>query len=130
MSLLENWFEWFRRNRFIYHMLFLSPMDHSLDIYKLFFGSLANPNRLRIIITLRKEAMNVTEICKKLGFEQTMVSHNLKRLEQCGMVFAEQKGKNRYYSLNNKTIKPLMELIDKHTYQYCRHIVPGVENHL
>jgi len=108
-------------------MSFLSPMDYSLDIYKLFFGSLANPNRLQIIITLRKEAMNVTEICKKLGFEQTMVSHNLKRLEQCGMVFAEQKGKNRYYSLNNKTIKPLMELIDKHTHQYCRHIVLGVE---
>ena len=108
-------------------MLIISYMDNSLEVYKLFFGSLANPNRLQIIITLCKQAMNVTEICEKLGFEQTMVSHNLKRLERCGMVFAEQKGKNRYYSLNNKTIKPLMELIDKHTHQYCRQVVHGVE---
>lgn len=104
-------------------MLILSCMDNSLDVYKLFFGSLANPNRLQILTILRTGAMNVTEICKKLKFEQTMVSHNLKRLETCGMVFAEQRGKNRYYSLNNKTIKPLMELIDKHTYQYCEHVV-------
>lgn len=102
-------------------------MDHTQEVYNIFFGSLANPNRLQIIIALRQGAMNVTEICDKLRFEQTMVSHNLKRLELCGMVFAEQKGKNRYYSLNNKTIKPLMELIDKHTHQYCRHIVHGVE---
>lgn len=94
-------------------------MGHNLPIYGLFFTSLANPNRLQIVSFLRQKSMNVTEICQATNFEQTMVSHNLKRLERCGMVFVEQKGKNRYYTLNKKTIKPLLQLIDNHINQYC-----------
>ena len=89
------------------------------DAYKLFFSSLANPNRLQIINLLRKGKKNVTEICQQTGFEQTMVSHNLKRLERCGMVFMEKDGKHRYYSVNKKTIKPLLELIDAHMKEFC-----------
>lgn len=94
-------------------------MDHKPDIYQFFFGALANPNRLEIINILRQGKKNVTEICKVTGFEQTMVSHNLKTLEWHGMVFKEKQGKFRYYSLNKKTIQPLMELIDAHMKAYC-----------
>ena len=105
--------------------MFLSCMGHSLAVYKIFFTSLANPNRLHIINILRKGSKNVTELCLATGFEQTMVSHNLKRLERCGMVFVEQKGKNRYYTLNHKTIIPLMKIIDAHMDQYCSKIHEG-----
>lgn len=91
----------------------------SLPIYKLFFASLSNPHRLQIVNVLRQQKLNVSEITAKTGFEQTMVSHNLRRLERCGMVFAEQRGKNRYYTLNHKTIKPLLKLIDNHVKEYC-----------
>tara|TARA_Y100000310_G_scaffold130227_1_gene129419 strand:+ start:1382 stop:1702 length:321 start_codon:yes stop_codon:yes gene_type:complete len=87
--------------------------------YKLFFSSLANTNRLAIINVLRAKRRNVSEICQETGFEQTMISHNLKRLERCGMVFSEKKGKHRYYSVNNETIKPLLGMIDKHMKKYC-----------
>jgi ArsR family transcriptional regulator, cadmium/lead-responsive transcriptional repressor len=91
--------------------------------YRLFFSSLANKNRLKIINCLRKDKKCVSEICQVTGFEQTMVSHNLKRLERCGMVFVEQKGKHRYYSVNKETIKPLVEMIDAHMKKYCCKIV-------
>ncbi|MBS3130824.1 winged helix-turn-helix transcriptional regulator [Candidatus Woesearchaeota archaeon] len=94
-------------------------MDHPTGAYSIFFTSLANPNRLQIINVLRQGRKNVTQLCKATGFEQTMISHNLKRLERCGMVMAEQKGKFRYYSLNKETIKPLMSLIDSHMKEYC-----------
>lgn len=94
-------------------------MNNSLPVYEIFFTSLANPNRLQIVNILREGSKNVSEICRATGFEQTMVSHNLRRLERCGMVFVEQKGKNRYYTLNQKTIKPLLQLIDNHINQYC-----------
>ena len=94
--------------------------------YKLFFGTLANHSRLKIINTLREGAKNVTEICIKTGFEQSMVSHNLKMLEYHGMVFKEKKGKFCYYALNKKTIKPLLELIDDHMQQYCCKILEGI----
>ncbi len=100
-------------------------MDHSLPVYKIFFTSLANPNRLQIINFLRQGRKNVTEICQGTGFEQSMISHNLKRLERCGMVFVERQGKNRYYNLNEKTIKPLLKLIDAHMGQYCAKIHQG-----
>jgi len=93
--------------------------------YGIFFGTLANKNRLKIINLLRKGTKCVNEICNNLGFNQTTVSHNLKRLERCGFVFVEKKGKHRYYSLNQKTIKPLMSLIDEHMHEYCEKIAMG-----
>jgi DNA-binding transcriptional ArsR family regulator len=98
-------------------------MKHKLETYQLFFGSLANPNRLQIINLLRKGKKNVQEICEATGFEQTMVSHNMKRLEKCGMVFASKVGKYRYYGLNKTTIRPLMKIIDEHMSVYCAHII-------
>ena len=93
--------------------------------YKLFFSSLANTNRLAIINCLRQGRKTVSEICNSTGFEQTMVSHNLRRLERCGMVFAEQNGKYRSYSVNRETIRPLLEMIDNHMKEYCYHVIKG-----
>ncbi len=93
--------------------------------YDIFFGTLANKNRLKIINLLRRGAKCVDEISKELKFNQTTVSHNLKRLLRCGFVFVKQKGKHRYYSLNKKTIKPLMGLIDKHMHEFCEKIAKG-----
>lgn len=90
--------------------------------YKLFFRTLANGQRLEIINSLRKSPKNVTQICKELGFNQTTVSHNLRRLKACSFVFNKKNGKERIYSLNKETIKPLMELIDRHTDKFCRHL--------
>ncbi len=106
-------------------MLHPSCMDHSIETYKFFFGALANPNRLQIINVLREGKKNVTEICEATGFEQTMVSHNLKILEHHGMVFKEKEGKYRYYTVNRKTIKPLLEFIDAHMEEYCCKILRG-----
>ncbi len=90
--------------------------------YKLFFMTLANEQRLKIINSLRKGPKNVTEICKEFGFNQTTVSHNLKKLKTCGFIFSKNNGKERIYSLNKETIQPLMDLIDKHTNKFCKYL--------
>lgn len=90
--------------------------------YKLFFGTLANEQRLHIINSLRKGPKNVTQICRELNYNQTTVSHSLRRLKTCSFVFVKRNGKERVYSLNKTTIKPLMELIDKHTDSFCKHL--------
>lgn len=100
-------------------------MKPSLDTYQFFFGALANPNRLQIINVLRQGKKNVGEICEATGFEQTMVSHNLKVLGYHGMVFMEKDGKFRYYAVNKKTIKPLLEFIDAHMEEYCCKLLEG-----
>ncbi|MDP3881292.1 MAG: metalloregulator ArsR/SmtB family transcription factor [Nanoarchaeota archaeon] len=95
------------------------------NAYKVFFGTLVSESRLRIINLLRKRKMNVSEIMEELKDEQTAVSHDLARLRKCGFVEVEIDGKFRYYRLNEKTIKPLMDLIDSHMSKYCVHILRG-----
>lgn len=90
--------------------------------YKLFFRTLANKQRLEIINLLRNGARNVSHICEELNLNQTTVSHHLAVLKQCSFVFAEKNGKERLYSLNKETIKPLMELIDRHTHKFCEYL--------
>lgn len=93
------------------------------DAYKIFFGTLVSESRLRILNLLRKGKKNVSEIVDALSMDQTAVSHDLARLKQCGFVESEVEGKFRYYRLNEKTIKPLLDLIDAHMSAYCIHIL-------
>jgi len=91
--------------------------------YKIFLGTLVSEPRLKIINLLRDGKKNVSEIRKDLGTDQSSISHNLARLRRCGFVDSEIDKKFRYYKLNQKTIKPLMGLIDKHMSQHCIHIL-------
>ena len=96
-----------------------------LKAYKLFFGTLTSNDRLMIINSLRKQSKTVGELQKELKLEQTRVSHNLKRLKKCGFVDVKIDGKYRIYKLNERTIKPLMNLIDNHMKNYCLKITGG-----
>ena len=93
--------------------------------YKLFFGALAADSRLHILNALRTGPKNVSEIGEITNYEQSMISHNLKILEQHGMVFLKRNGKFKYYQLNRKTITPLLQLIDAHMKKYCCKILVG-----
>ena len=93
------------------------------DAYVIFFETLANANRLRIINALRTVGKSVSAIIAETGLEQTCVSHCLARLERCGFVKAARDGKFRIYSLNTDTIGKIMPLIDAHTRAYCVHLV-------
>ena len=93
--------------------------------YDYFFETLANRRRLKIIDLLGIKPMSVSEIVEKSELEQSNVSHNLKRLEYCGFVVVKPNGKQRIYSLNKETIKPLMNLIEKHTHKFCIHCIQG-----
>jgi DNA-binding transcriptional ArsR family regulator len=95
--------------------------------YKIFFGTLVSESRLKILNLLRKGRKNVSEIINELKIDQTAVSHDLARLRRCGFVLAERDGKFMYYSLNKRTISPLLEMIDKHMSQYCVHILREVK---
>lgn len=92
----------------------------SKNTYHLFFTNLANELKISIIISLRKKSKNVTELSKDLEIEQSKISHALASLRCCNIVNVEQKGKQRVYSLNKKTIIPMLDLIDKHAKTHCK----------
>ena len=79
--------------------------------YNFFFETVSPKIRLRIIELLEKKPLSVTEMCDKLGEEQSKVSHSLKKLTECHFLDVKREGKNRIYSLNKDTIVPLMNLV-------------------
>lgn len=96
--------------------------------YKQFFTTLGNESRLAIIHFLAKNGpQNVSQIVKGTNLEQTAVSHNLKRLLSCQFIHLKPNGKKRVYSLNKETIKPLLNLIDKHVNEFCQKICEKCE---
>jgi len=92
------------------------------NTYHPFFTNLANPLKIDIVLNLRETPKNVTELSSGLGVEQSKVSHALSSLKCCHIVESKQKGKQRIYSLNKKTILPILKIIDKHTESFCNKI--------
>ena len=87
--------------------------------YHVFFRNLANPVRIAIITALKEKESSVSELVEKLGIEQSKLSHALALLNHCNIVQSKQEGKKRIYSLNKKTVLPILKLIDSHKCDYC-----------
>lgn len=87
--------------------------------YDRFLRTLCNRTRLAIVQSLIGKQKNVNQLTKELDIHQTSVSHALKRLLDCGFVFVKRNGKERVYSINKKTIKPLITLMESHIDNYC-----------
>lgn len=93
--------------------------------HKIFLQTLGNKIRWQIAHLLMEESCRSTEIAKKLGYEQSLVSHHLRRLENCGFVMVRKNGLERIYQINKKTIKPLLKLVDNHINKFCRKCAAG-----
>ena len=87
--------------------------------FELFFRTFANRTRAKIVEALLEKPLSVSEISKLTGDEQSKISHNLKILKDCQIINSQIKGKHRIYSLNKKTMLPLMKLVEKHVASYC-----------
>jgi DNA-binding transcriptional ArsR family regulator len=100
----------------------MKQTEYAHEPYKFFFETLANEVRWRIVHLLQDEELRATDIAKKLGCEQSLVSHHLKRLLQCGFVSVEPNGNERVYRLNGETIRPILAFADRHIEKFCKKI--------
>jgi ArsR family transcriptional regulator, lead/cadmium/zinc/bismuth-responsive transcriptional repressor len=89
------------------------------NAYHIFFGNLSNPLKIKIVEALKEKSLSVNEISKKLKEEQSKISHALAPLKHCNIVKVETRGKIHLYSLNKKTIVPILKIIDKHKINFC-----------
>ncbi len=84
-----------------------------------FFTNLSNPTRLALLERLTEKPMSVNELADALGQEQSMISHNLKSLLECNLIFGEKQGKRHVYTINQETIAPLFQTIENHAQKFC-----------
>ncbi len=73
------------------------------------YKCLSNSNRRKIIYCIGKQARCVNEISECLNLEQSLVSHHLKELVECGLIEKERDGKKIYYQISKPTVLEMLE---------------------
>ena len=93
------------------------------ESWKHFANVLGNRTRFDIVMLLRKEGeLSVSEMCERLGYEQSRVSHNLKCLLNCGFVEVEQRGKKRVYRMSQIADR-ILDALETYMEEYQRKLV-------
>ena len=69
------------------------------DIVKI-FKALADPNRLRIMLLLRRRELCVCELMSVLGLEQSRVSHHMRVLREAGIAEDVREGRWIIYRIS------------------------------
>lgn len=73
--------------------------------------ALSDDTRLRIVNLLDKDELTVTEICRSLNKNQSIVSKHLTRMRLVGIVGDRRNGLNVYYRLMGSNDKMCENLI-------------------
>lgn len=79
--------------------------------HKRLCAALSSQDRLDILFALKDGSLCVSDLCKKLGREQTAVSHDLQHLEYANFIRARREGKFRFYSLNREFAEPFLQAV-------------------
>lgn len=74
-------------------------------------SGLADPNRILILYTLNDNALNVSELSRKLGLSQPTTSRHLKILRERGLVVAEREAQSIYYTLTDQRVIEALDLL-------------------
>jgi len=90
------------------------PSNDDLNDMSQFFGFLADPTRLKIVINLKKSVLCVHEIAEVVGMSLSAVSHQLRLLKTAKMVKSRRDGKMVIYSLDDEHIGQLLSVADEH----------------
>ncbi|MDD5457577.1 MAG: metalloregulator ArsR/SmtB family transcription factor [Candidatus Margulisbacteria bacterium] len=84
-------------------------MDKKQEYIKI-FRSLANEERLDIILKLYKEGeLCASDIEKNFFMEQSTTSHHLNYLKSVGILDSRKQGRNVYYKVNLNNLTSLYE---------------------
>ena len=65
---------------------------------------ISDPKRLRIIDILSCDQLCACEILEKFNISQPTLSHDMRKLEEVGLVTSWKEGKNTYYSLDKNSL--------------------------
>ncbi|HEU5270773.1 MAG TPA: metalloregulator ArsR/SmtB family transcription factor [Jatrophihabitans sp.] len=84
------------------------------------FGLLADPGRLRILLTLRSGEANVGELAEQCGLSESATSHALRLLRSHGVVRVRRSGRLAFYSLADQHVQDLLDIAVAHA-QHAEH---------
>ncbi len=76
--------------------------------------AIANEIRLSVILNLQNsDEMNVSQLVKNIGCEQSLLSHHLTDMRAKGILKCRKEGKKCYYSLSSNHFLQIIDCIEK-----------------
>lgn len=70
---------------------------------------ISDPKRLKIIDILSCDELCACQLLEKFDISQPTLSHDMRKLEEAGLVTSRREGKNTYYSLNKASLDEIEE---------------------
>jgi ArsR family transcriptional regulator len=74
--------------------------------------AIAHPVRMEIIVRLKADGCNVSEIQKNLGLPQSTVSQHLKVLRNAGVLSSRREGTKVCYTIEKKEVLEIIRILD------------------
>jgi DNA-binding transcriptional ArsR family regulator len=71
------------------------------------FNAVAEPRRRQILDVIGGTELSVTDLVRRLGLPQPLVSKHLRVLRETGLVVARDDGRQRMYRLNGPALLPI-----------------------
>ncbi len=84
--------------------------ERELDRLSLTYKVLGDPNRLKIVMALKKVEMCVCDLAAFTGLSESAVSHQLRRLKDLALVKSRRDGQIVYYALDDAHVSGLLEV--------------------
>ncbi|MFY0687044.1 MAG: winged helix-turn-helix transcriptional regulator [Cyclobacteriaceae bacterium] len=85
-----------------------------LETVAFILKTIAHPLRIGIVDLLtHSNEMNVSDICEKLGSEQSLTSHHLQNMKLKGILSSRREGKNIFYALRIQEVTSVISCIEK-----------------
>lgn len=76
------------------------------------FQAIADPTRRSILILVGVQSMTAGAIAANFNTARPTVSKHIQILTECGLLEAEQTGREMYYHLNAKKMKDIADFIE------------------
>jgi DNA-binding transcriptional ArsR family regulator len=84
--------------------------EHELERLSTTYKVLGDPNRLKIVMSLRKTEMCVCDLAAFTGLSESAVSHQLRRLKDLALVKSRRDGQIVYYSLDDHHVCDMLDV--------------------
>ena len=84
--------------------------ERELERLSLTYKVLGDPNRLKIVMALKKVEMCVCDLAAFTGLSESAVSHQLRRLKDLALVKSRRDGQIIYYALDDAHVSGLLEV--------------------
>ncbi len=91
----------------------ITKLEDSLHTVAFVARSLADENRLRILLCVNEGKKSVSAIVEELGLSQPLVSHHLKELRRALLVTVERRGPFIYYGNADRRIVPILKALEE-----------------